>query len=98
MFYEVPMISAGYKFMRFMIDGGMRAGIPDKKHRHVVTMYGDVEKYTQALNIDPRFGHAFLLDRDGMIRWQGTGFATKEMLADLFAAAERLSPKQPRSD
>jgi len=98
MFYEVPMISAGYKFMRFMIDGGMRAGIPNKKHRHVVTMYGDVEKYKNALNIDPRFGHAFVLDRSGTIRWQGTGFATKEALADLFAAAERLSQAQPGKD
>ena len=28
MFYEIPMISSGYKFMRFVIDGGMRSGIP----------------------------------------------------------------------
>jgi len=98
MFYEVPMISSGYKFMRLMIDGGMRAGIPNEKHRHVVTMYGDVEKYKNALNLDPRFGHAFVLDREGIIRWQGKGFATGETLADMAAAAERLSQTQPGKD
>lgn len=90
-FYEVPMISSGYKFMRFIIDGGMRAGLPKEKHPHVVTMYGDVERYLSALNLDPRFGYAFLLDRDGTIRWQGRGQASEADLQVLFARAEELS-------
>ena len=69
-FYEVPMISSGYKFMSFIIDSGMRGGIPKEKHKNVVTMYGDVEKYMQALDLDARYGYAFLLDREGIIRWQ----------------------------
>jgi hypothetical protein len=89
-FYEVPMISGGYKFMRPMIDGGMRAGIPTAKHKNVVTMYGDVEKYIKALNLDPKYGYAFLLDREGIIRWQGQGFSTPETLKELFETAERL--------
>ena len=48
-FYEVPMISSGYKFMRAVIDGGMRGGIPEPKHKHVVTMYGDVENTCRPL-------------------------------------------------
>ena len=90
-FYEVPMISGGYKFMRPMIDGGMRAGIPKAKHKNVVTMYGDVEKYIKALNLDPKHGYAFLLDREGIIRFQGQGFATPETLTELFETAERLA-------
>jgi hypothetical protein len=90
-FYEVPMLHWGYKFMRFMIDGGMRAGIPQQKHKHVVTMYGDVEKYIKALNLDLRYGYAFLLDREGIIRWEGQGFSTPEALKDLFETAERLA-------
>jgi len=90
-FYEVPMLSRGYKFMRFMIDGGMRAGIPQEKHRNVVTMYGDIEKYIQALNLDPRYGYAFLLDKEGIIRWQGQGFANPETLKNLFDLAEKLA-------
>ena len=89
-FYEVPMISGGYKFMRPMIDGGMRAGIPTAKHKNVVTMYGDVEKYIKGLNLDPKYGYAFLLDREGIIRWQGQGFSTSEMLKELLDLAQRL--------
>jgi hypothetical protein len=89
-FYEIPMISSGYKFMRFIIDGGMRGGIPQQKHKNVVTMYGDVEKYMDALQLDPRYGYAFLLDREGIIRFQGQSFATPETMKELFATAEQL--------
>jgi hypothetical protein len=77
--------------MRFIIDSGMRAGIPDKKHKHVVTMYGDVKKYLTTLHLDAKYGHAFLLDREGIIRWQGRGFATPEALNELFEIAENLA-------
>jgi hypothetical protein len=90
MFYEVPMISGGYKFMKPIIDGGMRGGLPEFKHKHVVTMYGDVQSYVQALSLDPTNGHAFLLDREGSIRWQNEGFSNAETLASLFAATEAL--------
>lgn len=89
-FYEVPMISSGYRFMRLMIDGGMRAGIPDAKHKHVVTMYGNIKKYVDELSLDTGLGYAFLLDREGIIRWQGQGFATPETIQELFDAAEKL--------
>ncbi len=91
MFYEIPMISSGYKFMRFVIDGGMRGGIPSFKHKHVVTMYGDVEKYLTALHLDPRYGYAFLLDREGVIRFQSQGTATEQLLQELFSKAEALA-------
>lgn len=89
-FYEVPMISSGYKFMRFIIDSGMRGGIPKEKHKNVVTMYGNVEKYMKELDLDARYGYAFLLDREGIIRWQGKGFSTPEVLKELFEMAEKL--------
>ncbi len=89
-FYEVPMLSTGYRLMRPLIDGGMRAGIPDAKHKHVVTMYGNVKKYVEELSMDTRLGYAFLLDREGIIRWQGQGFATPETLQELFDTAEKL--------
>jgi len=90
-FYEVPMISSGYKFMRLIIDSGMRGGIPKEKHKNVVTMYGDVEKYMKELNLEARYGYAFLLDKEGIIRWQGKGFATPEALKELFDLAEKMS-------
>lgn len=91
MFYEIPMIASGYKFMKFVIDGGMRGGIPPFKHKHVVTMYGDVEKYLTALHLDPRYGYAFLLDREGAIRFQAQGYATEQSLKELFDKAEALA-------
>jgi hypothetical protein len=91
MFYEIPMISSGYKFMKFVIDGGMRGGIPSFKHKHVVTMYGDVEKYLTALHLDPRYGYAFLLDREGIIAFQAQGSATGQSLQELFSKAEALA-------
>lgn len=91
MFYEIPMISSGYKFMKPVIDSGMRGGIPQFKHKHVVTMYGDVNKYLDALQLDPRSGYAFLLDREGIIRFQAQGYATQEQLQQLFAKAEELA-------
>lgn len=91
MFYEIPMISSGYKFMKFVIDGGMRGGIPSFKHKHVVTMYGDVEKYLTALHLDPRYGYAFLLDREGSIAFQAQGSATGQSLQELFTKAEALA-------
>ena len=90
-FFEIPMISSGYKFMKPIIDGGMRGGLPAFKHKHVVTMYGDVQQYLKALNLDPRYGHAFLLDREGVIRYQAQGFANEKLLQELFAAAENLA-------
>ncbi len=90
-FYEVPMISSGYKFMKMVIDSGMRGGIPKYKHKNVVTMYGDVEKYMNELNLEARYGYAFLLDKEGIIRWQGQGFSTPETLKELFDLAEKLA-------
>lgn len=99
-FYEVPMISGGYRIMRFIIDGGMRGGIPEPKHRHVVTMYGDVQKYLDALSLDRQYGYAFVLDQEGIIRWQGQGFATPETRNELFEAAEKLAlnEQQPEGE
>ena len=90
MFYEVPMISGGYRFMKMIIDGGMRGGLPTFKHKHVVTMYGDVQSYKETLGVDPTSGHAFLLDQGGVIRWQEQGFSNAETLDSLFAATADL--------
>ena len=90
MFYEVPMIAKGYIFMKPIIDSGMRGGLPQFKYKHVVSLYGDVHKYSDELQIDPSFGHAFLLDKEGKIRWQNKGYAEKNDLEDMFSLAKKL--------
>jgi hypothetical protein len=91
-FYEVPMIRRRFVFMAPLIDSGMRAAIPGEKHKNVVTFYGDVEPYQQALKIqDIYLGYAFLLDRQGVIRWHGQGMAKSEDIKALLGTAQRLS-------
>ena len=72
LFYEVPMIRRRFVFMAPLIDSGMRAAIPNEKHKNVTTFYGNVDTYKQALKIEDIYpGYAYLLDQEGIIRWQG---------------------------
>ena len=47
--------------------------------------------FDQELKLDPRYGYAFLLDKEGIIRWQGQGFSNPETLKNLFDLAEKLA-------
>jgi hypothetical protein len=59
-------------FLAGCIDGGMRGGIPDGRHDHVVTYYGKLGLYTGALRMKDRsLCHSFLRERKGVIRWTG---------------------------
>jgi len=90
-FYEVPMIRRRFVFIAPLIDSGMRAAIPNEKHKNVITFYGDVEPYKQALKIqDVYLGYAFLLDRQGVIRWEGQGMAKPEDINVLLETAQRI--------
>ena len=52
-FYELPSMSRGYKGMSFVIDGGMRAGIPDKTIRsRTITLYLDKKKFMKNLRLE----------------------------------------------
>jgi len=90
--YEVPMIdSAVWRVMRGMIDAGMRAGIPQQRHAFVLTYYGSSEAYREALGMDDRSrAYLFLLDREGTIRWNGSGYASPEQSRALIEAASSL--------
>lgn len=48
-FYEIPMMSGKYWFIRFFIDGGMRRGIDPNLHKSVACFYGNKEKYADLL-------------------------------------------------
>ncbi|MFX1558050.1 MAG: hypothetical protein ACFFC9_12415, partial [Promethearchaeota archaeon] len=74
-FYEVPTLSNGYRIMRFMIDGGMRAGIPNRKIRaRTITTYINKSKFKKDLNIDSEDTiYLFLVDKKGEIIWRSEG-------------------------
>lgn len=74
-FYEVPSLSKGYKLMRLMIDGGMRAGIPSKDVRQrTITLYIDKSKFKKVLNIPNEDTiYLFLVNKFGEILWRSSG-------------------------
>ncbi|WP_440948495.1 hypothetical protein ACSAZL_09850 [Methanosarcina sp. T3] len=89
--YEVPMINTGWKVLSWMIDAGMRGGIPVEKHDSVVTLYGDYSGYQEALGMEnTNLAHVFLLDPEGVVRWKGEGYASPETEKELLNAAMNL--------
>lgn len=93
-FYEIPMIKGKWwRLFSSSIDGGMRMGIPEKKHEHVITYYGDISQYLSALDIhDLSLAYAFLLDKRGYIIWRDKGFATSEKIKHMLNLARQASP------
>ncbi|MEJ2293161.1 MAG: hypothetical protein P8Y23_00155 [Candidatus Lokiarchaeota archaeon] len=77
-YYEVPSLSSGYKLMSFMIDGGMRAGIPSKEVReHTITIYINKVKFKKALQIaNEKTIYLFLINKKGEILWRESGVYT----------------------
>lgn len=89
--YEIPMINEAWKVISWVIDSGMRGGIPVEKHDNVVTFYGDYSSYQKALGIeDTNLAYVFLLDQKGIIRWKGHGYASLETEKELIEAAKAL--------
>jgi len=89
--YEVPMINAAWKVFSWIIDSGMRGGVSIEKHDNVVTFYGDYSGYQKALEMkNTNFAYVFLLDRKGIIRWDGDGYSKPEVEKELFETAKAL--------
>jgi hypothetical protein len=74
-FYEIPSLSSGYKMMSFVIDGGMRAGIPSKKVRErTITIYINKSRFKKALEIpNEQTIYIFLVNKKGEILWRESG-------------------------
>lgn len=79
-FYEFPTLAKGYKLMRFVIDGGMRAGIPDASTRdRTVTLYVNKDKFKQTLGISSEATiFLFLVSQIGDVLWFEKGERTLE--------------------
>ncbi len=92
-YYEIPMIKGKWwRLFSSSIDGGMRMGIPEKKHGHVITYYGDISMYLSSLQIqDLSLAYAFLLDKEGYIIYQGKGVATPEQIKNMLKLAAQVS-------
>lgn len=88
--YELPVISRGYRLVSGMIDGGMRAGIPDPEVREAtITLYIDKGRFRRALAIDTEEEISVLLvDRSGRVLWRAGGPLQETSAAGLRAAIE----------
>jgi ATP10 protein len=97
--YEMPTMSRFNGLYRFMIDNGMRAGIPDKAVRAAtLCAYIDLSPFTQALQL-PTYDsiYLFLLDRAGEILWRGQGVFDQAQCDELAATVERLTSAKPET-
>ena len=85
------MINAAWRVLSWMIDSGMKRGIPIEKHDNVVTFYGDYSSYQEALGMeDINLAYIFLLDKKGIVRWRGHGYANPEIENKFIEVAKAL--------
>ena len=83
--YELPVIQSRSRLSQWLIDGGMRAGIPDRRVReHTITLYLDKPPFLDALDIsDDRTIQVLVVDRSGRVVWRTVGVWDQEREADL---------------
>jgi hypothetical protein len=91
-FYELPTIRKMNFFIKRMIDGGMRGGIPSKDTRgRTVTLYIDKAPFKDALDIPTEDTlYLYLVDREGTIHWRNSGELTDEKATSLEEALEKV--------
>jgi hypothetical protein len=83
-FYEIPTLSIGYTPMKFMIDGGMKAGIADLIARQrTITIYINKIKFKKKLGIKTeKIIYIYLLKNDEIL-WEETGDFSDEKVKNL---------------
>ena len=98
-YYELPTIGGNFKWMRAVIDGGMKQGIPDRVQRdRTITLYLDVEWFRGQIGTAAEPGIAALLvDRGGTILSRWYGRYTDEAGEQLRAALNPNDGAQPEA-
>ncbi|MFW9768208.1 MAG: hypothetical protein ACFFF9_03845 [Candidatus Thorarchaeota archaeon] len=91
-FYELPTIRKMNFFIRRMIDGGMRGGIPSRDTRaRTVTLYIDKTPFKKALEILTEDTlYLYLVDREGTIYWRESGGISDTKSTSLENALQKL--------
>lgn len=91
--YELPTLGRRYRLMRSFIDGGMRAGIPDRAVRAAtVTLYIDKSPFRRALGLrDEDRIYVLLVDREGRVHWRTDGAFDAKAGAELESTVLRLT-------
>ena len=91
--YELPTLGRRYRLMRSLIDGGMRAGIPDRAVRAAtIPLYIDKSPFRRALGLrDEDRIYVLLVDRDGRVHWRTDGAFDAKAAAELESTVSRLT-------
>jgi len=92
-YYEVPTLNSGYKVMRFMIDRGMRAGIPNRSVRdRTITLYTNKPLFEKQLNIKSEDTiYLFLIRKNGEILWRSEGEYNTQKGEELLRTIEKIN-------
>lgn len=91
--YELPVIRSMNRVSQWMIDQGMRGGIPDLATRsRTITLYTDKERFRQALELSSE-NHIYILlvDRRGEVLWRTEGAYRSDTARALVGAVEQQS-------
>ncbi|NPE09371.1 MAG: hypothetical protein GNW80_13880 [Asgard group archaeon] len=94
-FYEIPALALGYTAMRFIIDGGMKAGIPDLRTRQrTITAYINKMKFKKKLGIETeQLIYIYLLKKDEIL-WEENGDLTEEKAQALENFLSKLTQEE----
>jgi hypothetical protein len=84
-------------FGQFMLNEGMRAGIPDQKAREsTITLYVDKNQFTGQLQIKSEDSiQIFLVTNEGRILWHETGVFSDEKADDLMKVVQSKNLVKP---
>jgi hypothetical protein len=91
-YYELPVLSRGYKLVRRFIDGGMRAGISDLDSRErTITLYIDKKSFREALGIPNEDTiYVLVLGSDGRVTLMLDGAYSEDKGSSVHRAAREL--------
>ncbi len=91
--YELPTMPRFNPVARYLIDSGMRGGIPDRAVRaSTLCIYTDLDRFIRASDI-PNLDtiQLFLLDQSGNVMWRGQGGFDQDRLNELAAEIDRVT-------
>ncbi len=89
--YELPVLRSMNRVSQWMIDQGMRGGIPDLATRsRTITLYTDKDRFRQALDLSSEDHITILLvDRRGEVMFRTQGAYRPDTARELAGAVEQ---------
>jgi hypothetical protein len=88
---EVPVMGGIARMMRGVITGAMRKETPEPDRTHLMTVWSDADAWKRRLAVSAgKPAYLLLLDREGIVRWKGSGPLNEETWRTLAAVTDSL--------